>query len=770
MPSHPEPPLEAGLSALKQGDYPTAKAILSAIASTSGDRPTGLQAKIGLVVAYTRNGEFAHARALCETLTQSHNPQVKQWANRSLQQLTKRDKNADSLKTNVTGFVPFDNLKDTGTGEQEEGERGFKGEFGKSHSSLTSQIPPPSQTPEQPRRPDSASSIKSASFTSNQDKSSADTTPAPATRGSNVPARENLKPLTIHWRLAGRAKSWQPLQKLNLIPLRLLMAGTLIALFWVMRLLVVLAMQLINDVLVKLPFLEPIQLLYANPTILMLLVVVILIGSSPWLLDGLLTNFYSQREMEQSVLNKYSQEAVRVLQRFCQPRGWRLPKLRILPIATPVALTYGNLPRTARIVVSQGLLEQLADDEIATIYANELGHIAHWDFVVISLVMVVTIPFYKVYQQFSQWGDRIQGRIWRSVMGIMATFAYGVWCLLTGTALWLSQLRLYYSDRTAAEITGNPNGLQRALLKIAIGIADDVQKQEHTTYSLESLNLLAPVGFQQSICLGSIAPYTTFESFLMWDYLNPYRWWFVINNTHPLIGSRLQRLSSIAHHWRLETELNLESQQPLKVKHQSFLLQIAPLLGIPLGVLFAGLIWLGWQTAFTLKFLNLKWIYDDWSFVFGCLLIGFSIGTLIRINSFFSDIKLTKVQTDDRLPDLLANPTALPIDSSAVRLVGKLLGRRGLSNSLGQDLILQSSTGLVKLHHVSWLGQAFNPQDFIGRQITVTGWLRRGATPWIDIQTLQTQTGKTVNSPHPIWSMVLAVAAEAWGAYILLRG
>jgi hypothetical protein len=355
-------------------------------------------------------------------------------------------------------------------------------------------------------------------------------------------------------------------------------------------------------------------------------------------------------------------------------------------------------------------------------------------------------------------------------MGIMATFAYGVWCLLTGTALWLSQLRLYYSDRTAAEITGNPNGLIRALLKIAIGIADDVQKQEQTTYSLESLNLLAPVGFQQSICLGSIAPHTTFESFLMWDYLNPYKWWFVINNTHPLIGSRLQRLSSIAHLWRLETELNLESQQPLKMKHQSFFFQIAPLLGIPLGVLFAGLIWLGWQTAFTLKFLNLKWIYDDWSFVFGCLLIGFSIGTLIRINSFFSDIKLTKVQTDERLPDLLANPTALPIDSSAVRLVGKLLGRRGLSNFLGQDLILQSSTGLVKLHHVSWLGQQVNPQDFIGRQITVTGWLRRGATPWIDIQTLQTQTGKTVNSPHPIWSMVLAVAAEAWGAYILLRG
>jgi hypothetical protein len=142
---------------------------------------------------------------------------------------------------------------------------------------------------------------------------------------------------------------------------------------------------------------------------------------------------------------------------------------------------------------------------------------------------------------------------------------------------------------------------------------------------------------------------------------------------------------------------------------------------------------------------------------------------VIRMNSFFPDIKSTNVPTNDLLPSLLANPSTIPIDSIQVHLVGKLLGRRGTSNSLAQDFILQSGTGLVKLHHISWLGQP-NLQDFIGRQITVTGWFRRGATPWIDIQTLQTQGGKTIHSPHPIWSTVLAVAAQAWGAYIFLMG
>jgi Zn-dependent protease with chaperone function len=713
MPSHPEPSLEAGLSAIKQGDFQSAIATLEAVAATDNSN-TVLQAQIGLVVAYAKSGNIPKAIALCETLTQSQNPQVQQWANRTLEQLTLPQESTETSTTDVTRSVPI---------EADKRNSGDQGDEGATSSSSLPQV-----------------------------------------------SREKAKPLTIHWRQARRAQSWQLLQKLNLIPFRLLIAGTFIALFWVMRELLVFVMRFINDILSKLPYLQQIQLFSANPTLFLLLLLLILIGFSPWLLDQILINFYGHRKLERDSLNRYSKEAVRVLQGCCQQRGWELPKLGVLPLAAPLALTYGNLPRTARIVVSQGLLEQLADDEIATIYGSQLGHIVHWDFVVMSLLLLVTIPIYKAYQYFSQWGDRTTARIWRPIMGIMASLTYGVWCLLSGTSIWLSQLRLYYSDRFAVEITGNPNGLVRALLKIAIGIADDIQKQEHTSWQLESLNILAPVSHQQSICLGSIAPHTTFESFFMWDYLNPYRWWFVINNTHPLFGDRLQRLVSIARRWHLETQLNLESQQPLRVKPQSFLFQIAPFLGIPIGAVFAVLIWLIWQTAYALKFLNLKWIYDDWSFVTGCVLIGFSIGTLFRINSFFPDIKLTTAQTDDRLPNLLSNPAVLPSDSIAVRFVGKLLGRRGVSNCSSQDFILQSNTALVKLHHIWWIGQQVNLQDLIGRQITVTGWLRRGATPWIDIQTLQTQSGTTIYSPHPIWSTVLAVAAEAWGAYILLRG
>ena len=179
---------------------------------------------------------------------------------------------------------------------------------------------------------------------------------------------------------------------------------------------------------------------------------------------------------------------------------------------------------------------------------------------------------------------------------------------------------------------------------------------------------------------------------------------------------------------------------------------------------------MAWHTAFALHLINLKWIYDDWQFVTGFMLIGFSIGILIRMNSLFADIKGTTLQTSESLPELLTNPTTLPIDSTKVELSGKLLGSRGTSNYLGQDLMLQVGKSLLKLHHISWLGQSVNPQDLIGRTVSIKGWLRRGATPWLDIQTLKTKSGLRVNSPHPIWSTILTVAAFTWGAYIVLTG
>ena len=707
MPSHAESCLEAGLAALKQGNYYTAIANLEPLAKEKSEKKICLQAQVGLVMSYARTGEVSKAIALCQNLIANSNPRVQEWAILALEHLHKRKNQKKKCRKTNTQLVTSSN--------------------------------PAQQQPQ---------------------------TAYVGTDGDT-----NIKPVSIYWRNARRAKVWQPLRKPNIIPSRLLAIFTFISLFWMCREVLKLLLGLINQILYQLPFLEPIQILYRDPSNLLLGLLMILMVFSPWLLDLVLTRFSGQEELTKEKLNSYSRETLRVLQRACQQHHWPTPQLRILPISAPMIISYGNLPRTARITVSQGLLQQLADDEIAAIYALSLGQLGRWDFGVMSLVLLVTMPFYGIYQQVSVWGNQHQSKIWLWPATVLAAINYVIWCLFTGTALPNNQLRLYHSDRLSAEITGNPNGLIRALLKISIGVAHDVGLKEQTCWQLESLNLLAPVAYQHSIVLGSAAGNLPLESFFKWENFHPYRQWFTINSCHPLMGDRIERLCQIAHHWHLDTELyQISPPQPILIKPQAFCLQIASWLGISLGVAFAGLIWLVWQTAYSLHLLNLKWIYDNWSFVTGCMLIGFSIGTVMRINALFPDITPVNVQKNENFTQLLANPAILPIDSIRVRFTGKLLGRPGIGNCLAQDLILQTSHGLMKLHHIPWLGKSFNPQDLIGRQITVTGWLRRGASPWIDIQTLETQSGKKINSPHPIWSTAIAVVTQAWGAYIMLTG
>ncbi|NEN93902.1 MAG: hypothetical protein F6K48_35495 [Okeania sp. SIO3H1] len=167
----------------------------------------------------------------------------------------------------------------------------------------------------------------------------------------------------------------------------------------------------------------------------------------------------------------------------------------------------------------------------------------------------------------------------------------------------------------------------------------------------------------------------------------------------------------------------------------------------------------------------------DISILVGSLAIGFSIGILIRINHFFPDIKPAKIWQHPNLLKLLTDPEALPLDSQPIQLKGQLLGKSGISNLLGQDLILQTTEGLIKLHYSSQLGPIgnfwpalTNPGSLVGKSITVTGWLRRGAIPWIDIDNLKTDNGQTINNGHPVWSTVVACIFSIWGVYMIYVG
>ncbi|MBL1174844.1 M48 family metalloprotease [Pantanalinema sp. GBBB05] len=807
--------LEAGLAAYKQGDYATAIHLLETGLAATAEHPLAIQAQMGLVVAYTRSGRFTEATDLCQSLQTSPHPKLREWVATTLSKLRKRQANtpADLADVTIATYTP------------RSPQPPLKQDNPTSHSKQTGFVPfDPSTAPPPPSAEVSADltgfvpletappvdagmpideAPTQTSFPST-DRPITQSTPArsPASRQPVVDRRQAVEPEVSPdsieappslyqpvWRQAGRAQLAKSLGKIKTWRLVLVQVTTAISLFFVLQQSIYWVTTGWAIVLTKIPRLY-FQREMSEPAVwpIVILLVVLFVGSR-WLLDALLTALYGLRPLSLSQLGTYSPETSASLFRFCRKRNLPLPALGILPAQEPIVFSYGCLPWATRIVVSQGLLEQLSDDEIATIYAGELGHLAYWTAPLMSLITTLIQLPYTLYRLLVEAGHHSQISIIRGMAGFAAGISYGVYWCLRWLGLWLSRRRVYYSDRLAAELTGNPNGYVRALLKLAIGTSKAIQQQKQTSYLLEGFELLSPLSYQMALPLGSLYPYVRLEAIMQWDRLNPFATWLAMSQAHPPTGDRLYLLTLYARHWGLEPELDWGKEALTKQKStvlssqqwRTLLLQGAPFFGALFGLMIAVVLWLiGW-IGDRLSISEVSWLYSDQATLIGLTLIGFGLGSFIRVNRLFPDLPPPTLRSSAPSPSLvslLTQPQTLPITQLPVRLEGKLLGRQSnLSNGASQDLMLQTPTGLVKLHCTPvWgpagnlLAQPIRPSDLIPQDVVVTGWFRRGVTPWIDVDTLRTVGGRVSRNYHPVWSSILGGLTCFLGIYLILRG
>ena len=96
---------------------------------------------------------------------------------------------------------------------------------------------------------------------------------------------------------------------------------------------------------------------------------------SPFLMDFTQSWLYQTRWVNLTDIEKLSPETAKIIRQVCQQKNITTPRFGIIDDQNPTAFTYGSLPNSARLVVSQGLFTYLDDDEVATVYAHELGHI-----------------------------------------------------------------------------------------------------------------------------------------------------------------------------------------------------------------------------------------------------------------------------------------------------------------------------------------------------------------------------------------------------------
>lgn len=159
-----------------------------------------------------------------------------------------------------------------------------------------------------------------------------------------------------------------------------------------------------------------------------------------------------------------------IVERLAAKANIPVPKIYFMPTDSPNAFATGRNPSHASVAVTRGILEICDDEEIEGVLAHELGHVKNRDILISAVVatiagaitMVARMAYYA--ELFGLGGGRSDNRRGGALSALAMMIVAPLAAMLIQLAI--SRSREYEADSTGARITGNPQGLARALGKI----------------------------------------------------------------------------------------------------------------------------------------------------------------------------------------------------------------------------------------------------------------------------------------------------------------
>lgn len=209
----------------------------------------------------------------------------------------------------------------------------------------------------------------------------------------------------------------------------------------------------------------------------------------------------------------------RLVENLAISEGMKTPDVYVIKDPSPNAFAAGRKPEKAVIAVTTGLLEALEKVELEGVLAHELGHIKNYDIRFMTLVVVLVGSIILISDLltrgmfFGGKGNRKNGGGAILAIGIVLAILSPIIAQLIKLAV--SRQREYLADATAAMTTRYPEGLARALEKIA-AIDKPLKRANHATAHLFIANPFDPK-----------VAHRKFESLF---------------STHPPINERIKRL------------------------------------------------------------------------------------------------------------------------------------------------------------------------------------------------------------------------------------
>jgi heat shock protein HtpX len=424
-------------------------------------------------------------------------------------------------------------------------------------------------------------------------------------------------------------------------------------------------------------------------------------------------------------------------------REQNLPPIRlgVIESGTPNAFAFGRVRSDARIVVTRGLLDILTPEEIDAVLAHEVGHVHHYDFAVMAVAALAPLLLYQIYV----WTRNIKNL---RAVGMAAYFAYLLGQFLV---LLLNRTREYHADHFSACVTHAPSQLSSALVKIAYGMvkaegeyresmkagtaSKEAQRQRQLGTAV-SLMGIAAVNGGGALALGMANPEQA-ARVMRWDLINPWARFYELNSTHPLTALRVKQLNRQATAERQPTTYPLPTGG--SVRWGRFAVEFV-FWAIPV-VAGAAIVALEWLHMMYREVALPENLFPKLFLVLGA---GWAARIMFRYQGSFRT---------EQVSTLLEDMDVSQMRPRAVELRGEVVGNGIPGAFWSPDLVLQDPSGIMFLLYRSsipfgrlWFGIT-DAHRFIGEQVTVEGWYRRGLKPYVEIAKISATVTKADNTP-----------------------
>lgn len=214
-------------------------------------------------------------------------------------------------------------------------------------------------------------------------------------------------------------------------------------------------------------------------------------------------NFYAYFYSDKMVLKMYKAQEVgkneapqlwNMVQELSSRAGLPMPKVCIIPQQSPNAFATGRNPEHGVIAVTQGLLDLMSPEEIKGVLAHELGHIKNRD-ILVGTVAATLAGAIMTMATMARWaaifgGGRSDEEGGSGIFGLIAMSIIAPMAAMV-VQMAISRSREYLADATAAQITGNPEGLAGALEKLSAASSRIPMDAEPATAHMFIINPLS---------------------------------------------------------------------------------------------------------------------------------------------------------------------------------------------------------------------------------------------------------------------------------------